>query len=145
MRIAGERSRSPRDMFFFGMIQNGARGLEGIMGPPAITEGEDEEIDDLAQYGVDWEDMEDPQLLAHHDEFNNEDDEEADPFFNRGPGQLSHVEIEEPLCPFSPEQVQMLDHQLALFPQFHSRNMLSRRAVWVHALALCREIEILPP
>jgi hypothetical protein len=32
LHIAQERTHSPHAMFFFGMIQNGARGLEDIMG-----------------------------------------------------------------------------------------------------------------
>jgi hypothetical protein len=69
-------------MFFFGMIQNGPRGL----GPILNSTPSEEEIDDITQYGVDWEDLDDPQIVAHHLEHNNADI--ATPFHNYGPQQL---------------------------------------------------------
>lgn len=146
LRIAKERTRSPRDMFFFGMIQNGARGLEDIMGtgcnPVDLSDDSDEEVEDIAQYGVDWEDLNDPAIIAHHNQYNEGGEEAQVGFFNYGPAELSHVEIDEPLCPFSSEQVHALDYELASLSQFRSRNMVNRRAVWIHALAFCRQLEL---
>ncbi|KAJ7114571.1 hypothetical protein C8R43DRAFT_902987 [Mycena crocata] len=138
IRFDTERTRSPRDMFFFGMIENGLRGYDNV---PAADE-EDDDIDDLDTYGVDWEDLHDTNILAHHAEFNPEDDPAAahNPFSNDGPHQLSHVEVVEPLCPFTEEQVAVLNEYLALSPHCQSRNMNSRRAVWVDALDFCRQL-----
>ncbi|KAJ7842925.1 hypothetical protein B0H13DRAFT_1648655, partial [Mycena leptocephala] len=60
IRLDNERTRSPRDLFFFGMIENGLRGFE---------EGDDD-LDDLDAYGVDWDDLNNADIMAHHAEFN---------------------------------------------------------------------------
>ncbi|KAJ7847325.1 hypothetical protein B0H14DRAFT_3086220 [Mycena olivaceomarginata] len=129
IRFDAERTRSPRDMFFFGMIENGVRGFDVL---------DDDDVDDLDAYGVDWEDLNDPDVIAHHTEFNtdpeaNEDDIQ-NPFTNDGPHKLSHVEVIEPLCPFTQAEVGLLDAHLALSQHSTSRNMISRRAVWIDAL-----------
>ncbi|KAJ7230119.1 hypothetical protein GGX14DRAFT_343911 [Mycena pura] len=135
IRLADERTRSPRDLFFFGMIENGIRGFDGAM-------VDDDDVEDLETYGVDWEELHSQDIIAHHAENNAEEDmSEAaltNPFSNEGPHSLSHVEVEEPLCPFSSEHVAALDDHLALNLHSLSRNMNSRRALWMDALAFCR-------
>ncbi|KAJ7096984.1 hypothetical protein C8R43DRAFT_907761 [Mycena crocata] len=137
IRLDNERTRSPRDMFFFGMIQNGLRGFDEVPG-----EFDDDDIEDLETYGVDWEDLNDADIIAHHAEHNGDEDLNADnvnnPFSNDGPHTLSHVEV--PLCPFSGDQVVLLNAHLALSAHSQSRNMNSRRAVWVAALDFCRQL-----
>jgi hypothetical protein len=134
IRSDSERERSPRDMFFFGMIQEGSRGLH-------ISEESDhsEDIEDLAQYGVDWEALGDDDLLEHHDHHNPLTDEEVsqNPFLTHQPHRLSSVEVLEPSCPFSIEQVQFLDDELASLPFYHSRSMVDHRQLWIHALEIC--------
>lgn len=147
IRFNDERTRSPRDMFFFGMVQNGPRGILAFMddeddGP--VLDDEDEDIEDLTMYGVDWDDINDDAIIAHHNEFNEtEDPEEGEDevFFNHGPRELSHVEIEEPLCPFTEEEVAYIDEQLTQYPASQSRSMTSRRTVWIYALGISREIQ----
>ncbi|KAF7358806.1 Integrase catalytic domain-containing protein [Mycena sanguinolenta] len=139
IRLETERTRSPRDMFFFGMIENGLRGFEGV---PEVLD--DDEIENLDGYGVDWVDLSDPEVMAHHDEFNTDPELNMDsiqnPFTNDGPHQLSHVEVVEPLCPFDPAEVELLDAHLARSAHFYSRNMNSRRALWIEALDFCRQL-----
>ncbi|KAJ7740479.1 hypothetical protein DFH07DRAFT_778412 [Mycena maculata] len=133
LRFNNERTRSPRDMFFFGMIENGLRGFEDA--PEAVLD--DNDVDDLETYGVDWEDLNDADIMAHHTEFNNEQELNTDvhnPFSNDGPHTLSHVEVMEPLCPFHEEQVAQLNQHLAGSQHSLSRNMNSWRAVWIDAL-----------
>jgi hypothetical protein len=60
IRFDAERTRSLRDMFFFGMIENGVRGFNS-----ALEVLDDDEIDDLDAYGVDWDDLNNPDLIAH--------------------------------------------------------------------------------
>ncbi|KAJ7205826.1 hypothetical protein GGX14DRAFT_367836 [Mycena pura] len=141
IRFDNDRTRSPRDLFFFGMIENGLRGFEGF---PEADEADDD-IDDLDTYGIDWEELHNADIMAHYTENNvdQELDSEAldNPFSNDGPHKLSHVEVSEPLCPFTPEQrVALLDSRLALLPHSQSRNMNSRKAVWIEALAFCRQL-----
>ncbi|KAJ7433206.1 hypothetical protein B0H11DRAFT_1759248 [Mycena galericulata] len=136
IRFDNERTRSPRDMFFFGMIQNGLRGFDELP--------DDDEIDDLDVYGVDWDDLNDADIMAHHTEFNADQELNMDdihnPFSNDGPHILSHVEVVEPLCPFTADQVAELNEALALSPHSEARNMNSRRAVWIDALDFCRRL-----
>ncbi|KAJ7036969.1 hypothetical protein C8F04DRAFT_900289, partial [Mycena alexandri] len=134
IRFDNDRTRSPRDLFFFGMTQNGLRGFDA-------DQEEEEIIKDLDAYGVDWEELHDADVMAHHMEHNTDQelDPEAleNPFSNDGPHRLSHVEVQEPLCPFSVEYVTQLDTHLALNPHSASRNMNSRRDVWIDALDFC--------
>ena len=51
-------------MFYFGMIQNGPRGIHPT---------DDEDIDNVYFYGIDWEDYDNDQILKHHCQSNLED------------------------------------------------------------------------
>ncbi|KAJ7603662.1 hypothetical protein DFH06DRAFT_1022002 [Mycena polygramma] len=138
IRFDTERTRSPEDLFFFGMIQNGLRGFEEAVQQPSLDS--DDDIDDLNAYGVDWEELNDADLMAHHTAHNEDQDEafaETNPFVNEGPHRLSHVEVVEPSCPFTLNEVQQLNEHLAQSAHSLSRNMNSRRAVWLEALQFC--------
>ncbi|KAJ7754757.1 hypothetical protein B0H14DRAFT_2404926 [Mycena olivaceomarginata] len=141
LRFDNERTRSPRDLFFFGMIENGLRGFDGV--PEALADA-DNDIEDLDAYGIDWQELHDADLMAHHTEHNAEQELSPDdldnPFSNDGPHRLSHVEVLEPLCPFTPEEVAQLDTYLALDPHSQSRNMNSRRSLWISTLTFCRQL-----
>jgi len=128
LTISGARSRSPRDMFFFGMLREGPRGVEL----------EDLAGDEIAGYGVDWEDLDDHRIRAHHDHANGHDDFDlADaPYSQQIPENLSNIEINEPHCPLTPEQVQFLDSRL----EFHGRSMEACRILWISALEICRSM-----
>ena len=69
MTITGQYSRSPCDMFFFGLIEDGPRGL-GMAADGDNSEDEDIADNDIAGYGIDWEDLEDARIRAHHDAAN---------------------------------------------------------------------------
>lgn len=60
LQIAGERSRSPLNIFFYSQIQDGPRGILSIPIPP-----EDNNPVDVESYGVDWDVADDPQFMAH--------------------------------------------------------------------------------
>ncbi|KAJ7220460.1 hypothetical protein GGX14DRAFT_559247 [Mycena pura] len=108
------------------MIENGLRGFDNF------PETADDGVDDLDTYGIDWEELHSADIMAHHMEHNA--DQELDPgalenpFSNDGPHKLSHVEVQEPLCPFTPDQVLLLDAHLSLNRHSQSRNMNSRQA-----------------
>ncbi|KAJ7107451.1 hypothetical protein C8R44DRAFT_637572 [Mycena epipterygia] len=141
IRFDNERTRSPRDLFFFGMIENGLRGFDV---EPVVSVDEDDDVEDLDAYGIDWVDLNDADIMAHHTEFNADQElnmgDVLNPFSNEGPHQLSHVEVLEPLCPFSVDEVSLLNAHLANSPHSESRNMNSRRAVWIDALDFCRQL-----
>ncbi|KAF8835015.1 hypothetical protein BDN67DRAFT_913746 [Paxillus ammoniavirescens] len=98
MAIRGERQRSPRDMFFFGMLQNGLRGTALL--------ADDEDIGDVQAYGIDWEDYDNDTILAHHDTSNAmEADSVENPFFTHQPQHLSNVEVPSHNSPLTAAQV----------------------------------------
>ncbi|KAJ7936292.1 hypothetical protein B0H13DRAFT_2226809 [Mycena leptocephala] len=137
LTVRRERERSPRDLFLFGMLREGPRGISSFLTT------EEEEIDDINEYGVDWEVNEDPQLIAHLLENNlHERATNGDPFAPAStPANLSEVLCEPHGCPFTPAQLQLLDEHLNSSVDLFSRNMNIRRLVWVRALEIARGIQ----
>jgi hypothetical protein len=137
LSIRNERQRSPKDMFLFGMIQNGMRGLE------EVDESSIDDIGDIESYGIDWVDYQDNTIITHHDTHNRPDLADPidptliNPFCTHRPQHLSHVKVEQPNCPLSPEQLQQLDNQLEQLPCYHTNDMDSRRLLWILALEIC--------
>ncbi|KAK7041382.1 hypothetical protein R3P38DRAFT_3260940 [Favolaschia claudopus] len=132
VQIKRERKRSLRDMFVFSMVQDGPRGLGDVVEPV------DEPVDDIASYGVDWEVANDPRLMRHLLEENPQDWEDENPF-HAAPSQLSDVPCRPPNCPFTVEQVALLDRILAERVDVTSRNMVIRRTVWCEAFHICSQ------
>ncbi|KAH7911441.1 hypothetical protein BJ138DRAFT_1006568 [Hygrophoropsis aurantiaca] len=130
LQIRGERTRSPRDIFLFSMIEDGPRGIEALLAPP------EEEVDDLATYGVDWDVINDPVLMEHLRLHNPHEQDNNNPF-SSGPATLSEVPCEPPNCPLHLDQIIELDQQLAHRVDTMSRNMQIRRLVWQEAMDIC--------
>ncbi|KAJ6522055.1 hypothetical protein B0H19DRAFT_1224048 [Mycena capillaripes] len=130
LQIRGERTRSPRDMFLFSMVQDGPRGIERLVNPP------DESLEDPSTYGIDWDVADDPTLMCHHLMENPQEWADHNPF---APGvqDLSDVPCEAPDCPFTPEQVAHLDRVLAQAVDMTSRSMQVRKLVWREAFVIC--------
>ncbi|KAJ7776603.1 hypothetical protein DFH07DRAFT_731418 [Mycena maculata] len=130
LQIRGERTRSPRDIFLFSMVHDGPRGLERFVDAP------DEDIADPSTYGIDWDVVDDPALMRHHLMQNPQEWEERNPF---APGveDLSDVPCEAPDSPFSTEQIEYLDHELAAIVDLTSRSMHVRQLVWKEAFRIC--------
>lgn len=123
-------------MFFFSMIDDGPRGLNG----PRLNgqRGHDAlEGEDISLYGVDWQVMEDEVLMAHHCHYNTAP---LDNPFGTAPSSLSEVECTPPNCPLSPEGIRWLDYYLSQVTDINSRSMLVRRSIWVQALHACSRI-----
>ncbi|KAJ7636691.1 hypothetical protein FB45DRAFT_1056001 [Roridomyces roridus] len=123
-------------MFTFGLLEQGPRGIGHL-----IAQQEDE-VADFAQFGVDWEAHGNPALLAHHAQHNpNARDQHPFDAFST-PDAMSEVVVEPPNCPFTAEQVALLDLQLAQLVDTGSRDMAVRKVVWKEALAICQRIEV---
>ena len=135
LQIQGERNRSPADIFLFSLVQDGPRGLD-FQG-----DLEDDIVHDLAGYGVDWDVADDAQLMAHLLENNPRDWDESNPFHSP-PSSFSHVPCDEPGCPFTVDEIALLDATLGAHPlvDMGSRNMQMRRVVWTVALNACMDI-----
>ena len=141
LQIRGEPQQTPQEMFFFSMLEDGPRGLngprsqsggEGDPDPDGLEDGED-----LSAFGIDWEDMDDEVLMEHHHHHNPI---MPDNPFSTAPSTLSEVVCTPPNCPLPDESVHQLDHCLSQVLSVHSRSMLVRRTVWVEALHVCSQI-----
>lgn len=135
--LRGQRGRSPRDMFFFGMLEKGHRGIQVEAN---LTD------DEIVGYGIDWEAIGDPRIRTHHNDSDanpehsdDRDDQNILSSFAR-PERFSVVEVNSPNCPLTPEQVHWLDSQLLSYPFSEIRTMEAYRLRWITALALCLEI-----
>ncbi|KAG1735604.1 uncharacterized protein EDB91DRAFT_1238212 [Suillus paluster] len=126
------RLRIP-DLFFFSMIQNGARGYD-----PTLLPG-DSEVGEIQEYGIDWEDYDDDGIRNHHDDANttDSDDQAQNPFFTHRPQHLSDIHVPETYSPLSFQQVEHLDDYLAGHLDNGSQSMDRRRSLWVDALNFC--------
>jgi hypothetical protein len=113
----------------FGMIENGVCGIQ-VEDLPQPSE------DDIAEYGIDWDDIENPHTMQHHQDYNDTGDAYANPFLTNNPDQMLHIEVPMPRCPFSVEQIHYLDTQLSLLPFFSHQDMNSRCLLWIDALAI---------
>ncbi|KAL0066854.1 hypothetical protein AAF712_006049 [Marasmius tenuissimus] len=121
-------THSPQEMFVFGMIENGVRGLDAA----------DENVEDLNAYGIDFEEMDEPRIFEHHAQYNPlVEDEASNPFLVHAPSQFSHVEVEKYPCPFTHMQLQELDTHLQSQWYFGNKDMESRALLWDVAVEFC--------
>jgi len=131
LSIRGERQRSPADMYFFGMIQNGPRGLDFS----------DEEVQDIQSYGIDWEDYDDDRILNHHNHANPADNQGDNPFaagsHRPNADNITRVNVLEPGCPLILEQLEYLNSELEALPYINDHSMESRRLIWISGLNIC--------
>ncbi|KAK7051514.1 hypothetical protein VNI00_004488 [Paramarasmius palmivorus] len=148
MRQREQRERSPRDMWFFGQLENGWRDMEQGQAT------EDPEAEDPESYGVDWEELDNRDILTHHFAHNHDHTimealntqnegntmSETGGEQTRRPRELSYVEVPTFECPMTEEEVNMLNDHLWQLPQAGSRSMNDRRALWEQALTFCRDI-----
>jgi hypothetical protein len=138
MQIKGERSRSPTDMFAFGMYQSGARGLN-LRPEPDLTEV----VSNVSEYGVDWDVHRNRRLMQHLRTNNPGADQAAQTF--QLPTHMARVDCEPPNCPFTTSQMQHLCRELAhrAANSVHQHDMPSRRLVWQHAFDIAMQIHTL--
>ncbi|KAJ7673057.1 hypothetical protein DFH06DRAFT_1266812 [Mycena polygramma] len=131
--MEGQKKQSPREMFTFGLLEQGPRGIGHLL--PA----EEEAVTDFARFGVDWEAQTVPGIVNHLANNNAEDWDSTNPFTAYSTlAHMSEVIVEPPHCPFTAEQIAALDAELALVANVRSREMSVRKVVWQEALAICR-------
>ncbi|KAH9920811.1 hypothetical protein B0H21DRAFT_781648 [Amylocystis lapponica] len=126
--LRGSAPRSPRDLFLFGQVEEGPRGIEPFMEATGDASAFD-------AYGIDWAVYDDNSTMAHFYEHNPH---EGNSFSAQtAPSHLSEVICNGPSCPLSLLHVDVLDSTLCLEFDLASRNMEIRRAVWARALDIC--------
>lgn len=136
----GLGNKSPAEMKYVDTLLHGGRGFPPISDEP-------EEMEDVAEYGIDWDAYDDARLRAHHTAQNTPDGfgEDAlvhadNPFVMHAPtpDSMNEVVVDEPGCPFSTDQVARLDEYLQQQP--YDRSSPARVNLWSHALHYCRDI-----
>lgn len=138
MEIRGGPDRSPRDIFLFGMLQDGPRGLEH-----ATTSDIDDNLgeDELATYGIDWEAHLNPVLMNQALENEPQDWEDENPFQSVStPDHMAEVLCDPPNCPLTALEIQGLDNELAERVDLSLQDMEVRKLIWVEGLDICRNI-----
>ncbi|KAG6918593.1 hypothetical protein DXG01_013404 [Tephrocybe rancida] len=119
-----ELHRSPNDMFVFGQHENGIRGV-------LIDESVDDEYQD---FGVDWNEAENPETRRHHDANNMNDGDPMNPFLPHQPDTMSHIEVPDTRCPFTPDELAIFEAHVSALPTLDSMDMHSRRLLWCQVL-----------
>lgn len=141
MTVEGQRQATPREMMFYGILEQGPRGI----GPGLFQPAEDPQFDQAGQtgYGVDWEGMQDVALMTHLLEQNQDEWESENPFSTSTmPQSLSEIVVNEPGCILTLEEVRELALRLRASDEItlSSNSMAVRRLIWVRALIICQEI-----
>ena len=136
LHVPGERAASPRELFMFGMIRHGPRGIEHLIEPIE----EDLAEQDLAGYGIDWDVSDNPALMAHHLAHNPVPYAQSPFGAQTTPVELSEVTCDPPLCPLTADQVRLLNTHLIHHCDLQSRDMHVRKITWMVALQLCTQM-----
>jgi hypothetical protein len=138
----GEGSKTPAELCWFSMLQDGARGFSPLNANEFEPMQDNVEAENIDEYGVDWEAYQNTQIQEHHTAANPTDPFPQNPFVAHTPETLSMVEVEESRCPFSDEDLAVFQQNFMQLPAavLTSRDMADRKQVWHWALSLCREI-----
>ncbi|KAI9063915.1 hypothetical protein FKP32DRAFT_1611540 [Trametes sanguinea] len=142
LNITGERAASPRELFMFGMLRHGPRGIERVLDAAVADDLGD---GDPADYGIDWDAIEDTTLMAHHLAHNPSTTipgQGSDSPFGpaSGPDHLTEVICNPPGCPLTSAQLARLDSHLAYHCDLATSDMQVRKLIWMAALQFCRQL-----
>ncbi|KAF5310385.1 hypothetical protein D9611_012114 [Ephemerocybe angulata] len=138
-KMRGTGSQSPREMFHFGLMRQGMRGI-GLMAMPTA----DEAVTDYTQYGVDWEFM---NLASDREDLLLPMEAGQPPAAGYGlghgePARYNEVLCEAPDCPLSDNQLAALDeHVENTFEGLEDVGhgvMELRKGLWATGLEFCR-------
>jgi len=111
LQIKGGRRRSPREIFFTSLLQDGPRGLQLDLANQTIPEQESSPDQSMAE----------------------------NPFL-AGPPNFSQVDVEAPGCPLNGDELQELDDWSQAQVDVGIRCMTYRKSVWVGALDFCSRL-----
>lgn len=139
MTLPGQRNDSPHALRFFSVISGGGRGVDahGNVLQDFQPVADDLAPEEIEEYGIDWDAFEDHQLHNHHASENPPDHLAHNPFVAHWPQQHNVVEVEEPDCPLTAQQLEYLN---AYTQDFLIDTMEQRHTLWVAALQVCRDI-----
>ncbi|KAG8724994.1 hypothetical protein FRC09_010742 [Ceratobasidium sp. 395] len=60
LALCDAQNHSPEDLSFFGMLGHGLQGLDCL-----VNNQQEMTAEELADYGIDWQEMEDQNMMAH--------------------------------------------------------------------------------
>lgn len=133
----GQPRASPHELFLFGMVDFGPRGIDIFAQPEVINPA------DLAAFGTDVSIHEDGRAMNHFLENNPDAWDAGNPFNNAAtvPDHTNEIIVEPPSSPLAPEQIAILDHFLTPYSaQAATGNMVSRKLLWQVALDKCHDL-----
>lgn len=144
IQLEGERRSSPCQLHLRSSLIDGVRGLSGPKASelvdgmvldegPEVDEIQGVEVGDYADYGIDWEAMDDPHLMEHHRE-NNLPEEDDVP--SNHPAWINEVICDPPSNPLTEGQLGRLEDELAGIVGCRSDAADFGRLAWVTALSL---------
>ncbi|KAF8350840.1 hypothetical protein F5887DRAFT_875918 [Amanita rubescens] len=131
MQLKGQLNQLPIEMFMMGMVERETPGVREWI------EQQEEDVDDLPNYGVAWENLEDE--VAHNLE--NEGENQGPFEIDNRPEQLHDVACDPPDCPLSAVEKETLDVTVVHeFGENKFRSMPERMLIWNRAFDLCRAL-----
>ena len=135
MQLMGQRNESPESMWRWGMIQHGICDLTNH----TQIEPQDENVDNPELYGIDWEALNDDDLMEQFLTAHPEDYQDTETV-STAPRRFSIVNVDDVNCPLTDIAVEALDGtlQMAGLLGTGQRDLLHYRACWDAALALLR-------
>ena len=125
MRLKRQRNQAPRDMFMIGLARRMA--VDDIR-------MQEEDILDVGQFGIDWEGMDDEELIQELQERGE------NPFDDYAPDRMNEVPCEPPDCPLTMDQMDELDAVLQREFDMNTYDMDVKTTVWIRALVWCRDL-----
>ena len=125
MRLKGQKNRAPRDMFLIGLRKRLA--VDDVV-------REEDGVEDVGQFGIDWDSLEDEELIRELRERGE------NPFDDYAPDHMNEVPCEAPDCPLTGLQVEELDNILQEELDRDMDEVAVRRAIWICGLSWCRDL-----
>ena len=98
------------------------------------TEAHEEDIEDLAKFGVDYDAVEDSVLIDHLQA------RDGNPFDDHAPNHFNEVRCEAPEPPLTVDQLRVLDDTLRTDFDLATKNMEVWKLIWDRALRVCHAV-----
>jgi hypothetical protein len=127
LSLEGERNKSPAELRAFSLIEHGPRGF-------------DQAIDNIQEYGIDWESYHDHHIQQHHSQENPQ--EVINPFVSHQPESHLHVEIDEIQNPLTNAQMDAFVQRILGLPVWlwTGWNIEHQEQLFIHALNIAVQV-----
>ncbi|KAK2460501.1 hypothetical protein APHAL10511_007478 [Amanita phalloides] len=126
MQLKYEHNKSPCQMFLMGLREHEIPAMDDRI------RAHDEAVDDHGAFGIDYEALEDGELIDHILDW------DENPFNNHAPDRFNQVQCDSPNCPFGRDKLHHLDATIAQEFDINTYNMEIRKMIWDRALSICQ-------